>query len=921
MPGDEVRSVLALVAALSPVDLGDQGLLNAMALFQGVTVLALLSVLKALTDHGVLLERAREVRVSPDVLADEVLTTRAIMLGVDTGFVERVWQAFGTTHAAAVIRNIAELDWLIRSTASGEVATGFPDVFAGIWEDVSREVIAADSAGRSDALSRLAAVAGSQSSRVFSLVKKVLATPTADCHRDWLFGQYEVTHADVQRIAAALLRTCAAASPVLLPEVLDELWLLAQLDLRPPNQGGNHPARIIEDLGSLGNPGSLQRAQVVTSSVLRWLGTPDPVGAPRTPLFALQPLLAKEGMAQEWQPRGLGLSPYLVSVASVTPLREEVRDLLRLVASGGDLRRTVEAIGLLGGALQAPHGYFGQEVPVSAVLEWEHDDLGTIAMLADIAGCTDEPLVRLAIRENVAQHARHALSPAVRASCLALISHLDDHLEDVLTDLLISRDRQSLPPQSKRAAFTADPQAAWPSPPPAAGQSAELEVQLADINPDPLADYEQTYKRRQRERQLVARQLWATNEPVHVIQTLSERLTAIAATTESAARGIGLLLAVIADEYPGRIVALLDTITAADAGPLDSWVAVLLERLRSHDQQEFLHSLARLLQARPGLAAGALRGFMTSRWASAVPEARSLLTNALDHSDREVALQALAGLGELLSTHPAPFSARLTTAALEHPDAVRTALEAASGHQPKAWVPSLRHDDRAAVLAIVAALPKWDWSEETLLAALAVHLPEQVLQVLTDRAKDHLGMLPDRVHGLADAMSAHPGILAGWLRSSAQCQGVSRWSRPQIWPLIAGQTMSSGAVTAITAIAGDGSAQELSFVTGALAQCEGFVLHEPELVSILVGATENLPGNIREEAQADLRSSAILHAYFRSGTGEPAPELVNRRDQARALAQRTDLIVAVQGLYAAVAEQIQNAINDDLRRDIEEDDD
>ncbi|HEV3291171.1 MAG TPA: hypothetical protein VG123_19505, partial [Streptosporangiaceae bacterium] len=63
------------------------------------------------------------------------------------------------------------------------------------------------------------------------------------------------------------------------------------------------------------------------------------------------------------------------------------------------------------------------------------------------------------------------------------------------------------------------------------------------------------------------------------------------------------------------------------------------------------------------------------------------------------------------------------------------------------------------------------------------------------------------------------------------------------------------------------------------------------------------------------------HAYFRSGNGEPALELVNRRDRARALSQRTDLIVAVQGLYAAVAEQIQNAINDDLRRDIEEDDD
>jgi len=168
-------------------------------------------------------------------------------------------------------------------------------------------------------------------------------------------------------------------------------------------------------------------------------------------------------------------------------------------------------------------------------------------------------------------------------------------------------------------------------------------------------------------------------------------------------------------------------------------------------------------------------------------------------------------------------------------------------------------------------------------------------------------------------MSTHSDVLTGWLRDSAQCQNVSRRRRQQIWPLLAGKTMSSGAVTVITAIADGGSTQELSFVTGALAQCEGFVLHEPELVSILVEAAENLPGNVREQAMADLRSSALLGGYFRSGSGEPASELVNRRDRARILSQRRDLIAPVQELYAA--EQIQNTINDDLQRDLEEDDD
>lgn len=74
VPAEQVRSTLALVAALSPVDLDDRALVDAMARFQGTAVPALLSTLDALTSHGVLLERTRKLSLTADVLADEVLT-------------------------------------------------------------------------------------------------------------------------------------------------------------------------------------------------------------------------------------------------------------------------------------------------------------------------------------------------------------------------------------------------------------------------------------------------------------------------------------------------------------------------------------------------------------------------------------------------------------------------------------------------------------------------------------------------------------------------------------------------------------------------------------------------------------------------------------------------------------------------------
>ena len=386
-------------------------------------------------------------------------------MGVDTAYVTRVWEAFSPAHAIAVVRNIAALDWQIRSTAEESGHNRYPDVFGAIWEQIRGEMLAADSAGRSNRLSWLADIAGSQSRRVFSLVRDVLAAPAANGELDDYFWQYEVTHSDVQHMAAPLLRTCAASNLALLPDVLDELWALAQLDPRPPNQDGNHPARIIEDLGNLGDRGSLHKARVIIDAASRWLSEPDPPGAFRTPLFALKALLAKEGMTQDWQPGALQLSPYQISAEKVTTLRAQVRDLLQPIAAGRDLRRAVEAVGLLGEALRAPHGHFSQVIPVNAVLAWEQDDLATVGVLEDIVRAAGEPLVRLTVREAIAWHARRGALPGVRARCLALVEILDNHIEDVLTDLLVGRERETLPPLSKRAAFAAHPEQAEPSSP------------------------------------------------------------------------------------------------------------------------------------------------------------------------------------------------------------------------------------------------------------------------------------------------------------------------------------------------------------------------------------------------------------------------------------------------------------------------
>ena len=68
-----------------------------------------------------------------------------------------------------LVRNLAELDWRVRSTGVG------PDLFTRIWADIEHEVIAADAAGRHAGLSLLRDLAGPQSARVVELVEVLIS--------------------------------------------------------------------------------------------------------------------------------------------------------------------------------------------------------------------------------------------------------------------------------------------------------------------------------------------------------------------------------------------------------------------------------------------------------------------------------------------------------------------------------------------------------------------------------------------------------------------------------------------------------------------------------------------------------------------------------------------------------------------------
>ena len=451
-----VRVLLATVAAVAPLpSSASDAFFDAVAAVPGVSRADLLAAVTALIDRGVIIERGEQLRVAPDVLADEVLGSAAVILGRDTGFVTRVWEALHQHARTQLVVNLAELAWRI-------ARTGGPDLFGQVWADVEAELAAADLEQIDAAVDMLAPLAYTQAERLFTLLTGALSrlpileararaadeTAASDdsgaldqdpgnssiapsetlAAEPVAFGDRGAA-VEVARQIAPLLARCAQAAPALLGPTLDVLWRLAATNGRQSHQHPDHAARLIcEDLAGLGEV-SEARIQVVLDRVESWLRVKDPADAIRTPLFALAPLLEKNGLRHALRRHALEFSHFFVAPEKMRGARDRIRRILLAEGSSGDVRRAVEAVQLLGTAMTPPTGYFNHTVPSDVVLGWEDDDLATLATLRQVARATNEPLVRRTIRYELEGDAAGALSAKLRRAALELVTELDEHAE------------------------------------------------------------------------------------------------------------------------------------------------------------------------------------------------------------------------------------------------------------------------------------------------------------------------------------------------------------------------------------------------------------------------------------------------------------------------------------------------------------
>jgi hypothetical protein len=417
---DVARKALSLLSALQPISVADEQTLEKLAADAGTDVPGLKTLLGELEDAGIVLARGRFRRVIPDVLADHILHRYCIDLqGRSTGRADKLLDRYGDTVLAPLLRNLSELDW--RAGQAGEPA----DLLGKVWADLSTAFHKANAEGRMGIAALIKPVAFFQPRRVLELVEFEIQNPAATVDHGW---GVPITDEHVREKLPELLRSIAY-SPAYTERAMELLWELGRDDARELHPHPSHPIRVLQELGSYQHPLFFgNELLALTTKLLNADSTHH-----WSPLRLITPLLSREGMTTLSEGYAIRTEPYHVNPTTTAELRARVRELLRDQTLKGDDRSQYIAADILGDGLSQPHGYFGQSVPEDIRDGWLPDQEATLGAIEEVFQTTNDPTVRVLLRDKLQWHAEHSAWPTIRDRCQAVLEKPLDDAEQIIT--------------------------------------------------------------------------------------------------------------------------------------------------------------------------------------------------------------------------------------------------------------------------------------------------------------------------------------------------------------------------------------------------------------------------------------------------------------------------------------------------------
>lgn len=369
------RTLLNLIAAISPLDPSSQKFAKPAAEILRVRVDEVKAAVDQLERHGLLLRGGRLVRIVPDLLSDFLLEGGCVTdSGDSTEFADLVYKTYKTTYLSNILRNLGELDWRMTHTSHDA------RILDRIWEEIRTNFRAADASGRVDLLKSLHEAAWFQPARVEEIVKIAMESEATETPvlSDWKLEQKHVLRelpSLLQPIAHHLDRLEGAAK---------RLWDLSQRDDDGDHAfGGTTSAwSALKSLAEFGRFKPVALNIHMADVIAGFAQLPDAFSKRNTPLDLADKLLVKEGEFTEQNGFSISFGGFPFNYPAIKTARDKALAFVDQCLNSGDLRVALRALQSIERVLSGFLPLIGRQLGPDEIA-WQNGERQTVLQMIE----------------------------------------------------------------------------------------------------------------------------------------------------------------------------------------------------------------------------------------------------------------------------------------------------------------------------------------------------------------------------------------------------------------------------------------------------------------------------------------------------------------------------------------------------------
>ncbi|MGK7928044.1 MAG: SMEK domain-containing protein [Spirulina sp.] len=424
--------ILELIAAVSPIQINNEQFIQAATEFINIDRKTLIHNLGTLEEVGVLLRRGNNLRITPDVLADRILHRACLTeQGDSTGYAEEIFETFKEIFLAQVLRNLAELDWRIRSSSEQEI-----DLLDNIWQNLRDTFQQSSNLDRSILLKFIDKIAYYQPERSLDIVQFSIRNPVVTSEDENTSEYYQRTYSDVLSRLPAILKKISYTFDYL-PICCDLLWQLGRDDPIRPRNNPPESIGILIGLAGYGINKPLQFNWKVLEAIKRWLQDSDVHTYLYSPLDILDPFFKKEIQFSSFDRKTITTSMRLVDPEKTREIRKEALKIIKKLLQSNNVSVTLRALESSKKALRFVHDRNNK--PVQEInKQWELEQLEILEIIYSVVSSDIEPLIQLKTMAELNWFTKQTLSNAVQQKAKNIITSIPKTDKLKLTGTLIN---------------------------------------------------------------------------------------------------------------------------------------------------------------------------------------------------------------------------------------------------------------------------------------------------------------------------------------------------------------------------------------------------------------------------------------------------------------------------------------------------